>query len=92
MRVRVRVMKGVGRETTRAGDGWYYSIHPRPCPLCPFAALMSREVFMEQPILLELDAPINVCGDSHGQYHDLLKILQACRRAKLSVATGIWPK
>ena len=36
---------------------------------------MSREVFMEQPILLELDAPINVCGDSHGQYHDLLKIL-----------------
>ena len=30
---------------------------------------------MEQPILLELDAPINVCGDSHGQYHDLLKIL-----------------
>ena len=32
-------MKGVGRETTRAGDGWYYSIHPRPCPLCPFAAL-----------------------------------------------------
>ena len=37
---------------------------------------MSREVFMEQPILLELDAPINVCGDSHGQYHDLLKILQ----------------
>ena len=32
-------MKGVGRETTRAGDGWYFSIHPRPCPSCPSAAL-----------------------------------------------------
>ena len=35
-------MKGVGRETTRAGDGWYFSIHPRPCPLCPFAALTAH--------------------------------------------------
>ena len=32
-------MKGVGRETTRAGEGWHFSTHPRPCPLCPFAAL-----------------------------------------------------
>jgi len=31
---------------------------------------------MEQPILLELTAPIKICGDVHGQYSDLLRILE----------------
>jgi len=35
----------------------------------------SRRVFLDQPMLLEVNAPVNVCGDTHGQYHDLLKIL-----------------
>ena len=30
--------------------------------------LKSREIFLSQPILLELEAPLKICGDIHGQY------------------------
>lgn len=36
----------------------------------------ARDIFMEQPMLLELEAPLNLCGDVHGQYHDLLRIFE----------------
>ncbi|EDO40085.1 predicted protein, partial [Nematostella vectensis] len=34
---------------------------------------VSREIFLQQPMLLEIGAPINIFGDIHGQYEDLLR-------------------
>lgn len=36
----------------------------------------ARKLFEEQPMMLELEANIKVCGDIHGQYHDLLRIFE----------------
>jgi len=42
------------------------------CALC----MRSRDVFMDQPTLLELECPLKVCGDVHGQYSDLLRLFE----------------
>jgi serine/threonine-protein phosphatase PP1 catalytic subunit len=35
-----------------------------------------RGVFMSQPMLLEIAAPVKICGDTHGQYGDLLRLFE----------------
>jgi hypothetical protein len=41
-------------------------------------AHMAMESFEAQKTLVELNGPIFVCGDIHGQYSDLLRIFHAC--------------
>ncbi|KAI0530906.1 hypothetical protein KFK09_000454 [Dendrobium nobile] len=36
----------------------------------------ARRIFLSQPNLLQLRAPINVCGDIHGQYVDLIRLFE----------------
>lgn len=38
--------------------------------------LRSRDLLIGQPMLLELEAPIKICGDVHGQYYDLLRLFE----------------
>jgi len=36
----------------------------------------SKNIFLKQPILLELGACLNICGDIHGQFYDLLQLFE----------------
>jgi len=36
----------------------------------------AREKFLSQSALIELEAPLKICGDVHGQYHDLLRLFE----------------
>ena len=36
--------------------------------------IKSYEIIKNQPVFIELDSPINICGDVHGQFYDLLRL------------------
>ena len=37
---------------------------------------MVKNIFMKQNMLVEVPAPVRVCGDIHGQYSDLLRMFE----------------
>ena len=39
-----------------------------------YLCMKSMEIFMKESSLLELTAPIIICGDIHGQYRDLIRL------------------
>lgn len=43
-----------------------------------FICAKARRIFMSQPMLLELAAPVKIVGDIHGQFYDLLRIFKLC--------------
>jgi serine/threonine-protein phosphatase PP1 catalytic subunit len=38
----------------------------------------AQQVFLAQPALLELSAPVKIVGDVHGQYTDLIRMFEMC--------------
>ena len=41
-----------------------------------FLCTKALVIFMEEPVLLEISAPVNICGDTHGQFNDLLRLFE----------------
>ncbi|KAK0424141.1 hypothetical protein QR680_008510 [Steinernema hermaphroditum] len=39
---------------------------------------MAKNVFIKEPTLLEVSVPVNICGDTHGQFGDVRQIFSAC--------------
>lgn len=54
-------------------QGHVYLQSPIPENQIRQLCLVVREVFLQQPMLLELEAPVHIAGDIHGQFEDLLR-------------------
>lgn len=41
-----------------------------------FKSLKAREILSQEPNVAVVKSPVTVCGDIHGQFHDLLELFQ----------------
>ncbi|MBA0591122.1 hypothetical protein Gorai_019807 [Gossypium raimondii] len=60
-----RLLEGKGSKQVQLSEGEIRQ-------LC----INSRQIFLSQPNLLQIHAPIRICGDIHGQYQDLLRLFE----------------
>ena len=37
-------------------------------------ARQAKEILMSEPNMVHVRAPVTICGDTHGQFYDLLEI------------------
>lgn len=42
---------------------------------------MAKQIFVEESNVVQVNAPITIVGDIHGQFHDLIEIFRICGRA-----------
>lgn len=49
-----------------------------------FLCKEAQAIFEKQPVLLEIKAPVKICGDIHGQYSDLLQLFECGNHPPLS--------
>ena len=43
-----------------------------------FCFIQALEILKEEPNCLELEAPVKIVGDLHGQFFDLISMLDNC--------------
>ena len=68
-------------------DSWIASI--RKCELLPEHDLKHlceyvQELMLEESTVHPVQSPVTICGDIHGQFHDLLELFQIAGQVRIA--------